>query len=52
MDWQTKEYVDERLDALDEKMDLLLQHFNINTEDEDLDEEVMKEDIVEEEDVI
>jgi hypothetical protein len=34
MDWQTKEYVDGRFDDLEEKMDLLLNHFDVKQEDD------------------
>jgi len=42
MDWQTKEYIDSRLDEIEEKLDLIVEHLNIKDdseiEDEELDE--------------
>ena len=35
MDWQTKEYIDSRFDDLEEKIDLIIQHLNINQDSEE-----------------
>ena len=42
MDWQTKEYIDSRFDSLEEQMDSITKHLNIEEEDfddEDLEDE-------------
>jgi hypothetical protein len=45
MDWQTKDHFDSRLDDLDEKIDSIMRHLNINLDEdiEDLDDEDIKE---------
>jgi len=48
MDWQTKEYIDSRFDELEEKINSILKHFDIETTEEDFEEETTEEDIVEE----
>ena len=50
MDWQTKEYIDERFSDLEDKIDLILEALNVNQDNEededysdDQDEEESKE---------
>ena len=40
MDWQTKEYIDEKFEEFSEKLDALLRHFNIEEDDNDEDEDI------------
>jgi hypothetical protein len=35
MDWQTKEYMDSRFDELETKIDLIIEHLEINQDDQD-----------------
>jgi hypothetical protein len=35
MDWQTKEYLDSRIDELEQKLDAIMRHFNIEETEED-----------------
>ena len=46
MEWQTKEYIDERFDKLEEKLDMIIDHFKI--QDEDTEEDFSDEDDEEE----
>lgn len=48
MDWQTKEYIDERFSDLEDKIDLLLGHFALN---QDNDEDISDEDLNESEEI-
>lgn len=32
MDWQTKEYLDERIDEINDKMDMIMENLNIDTQ--------------------
>ena len=39
MDWQTKDYLDERLDALEDKLDTIMEHFKIDQDTEEPEED-------------
>ena len=50
MDWQTKEYIDERFSDLEEKIDLILDNLGINQDNEtDSDEDFENLDVDSEE---
>lgn len=48
MDWQTKEYIDERFNDLEDKIDLLLKHFALDQDKEEMD---LGEDLPESEEI-
>lgn len=40
MDWQTKEHIDERIDSIEDKLDLIMQKLGVqDNEEEDIEEE-------------
>lgn len=40
MDWQTKDYIDERFNDIDDKLELIMQHLDITQAEDDLEEEL------------
>jgi len=44
MDWQTKEYVDERFDELNDKLDQVISKLGIKSEDEEEDDNLFDDD--------
>lgn len=47
MDWQTKEYIDEKFNDIEDRLDSIIDHFKIEEDNEEVEEESNSEEVTE-----